>query len=79
MGEAHWITFFSQTGAEIADIAESIGRWPDRIITNERPEHLRSVDPRIEKQGYFTFPRLPCTLAIRTTMNHSMHHELDTI
>ena len=30
-----WIAFFSQTGAEIADIAESIGRWPDRIITNE--------------------------------------------
>ncbi len=59
MGDTHWITFFSQTGAEIADIAESIGRWPDRIITNERPEHLRTIDPRIEKQGYFTFPNKP--------------------
>ena len=42
-----WIAFFSQTGAEIADISESIGRWPDLIITNRRPSHLRSIDPRI--------------------------------
>lgn len=54
-----WITFFSQTGAEIADISEAIGRWPDVIITNERPEHLRTVDPRIEKQGYFTWANKP--------------------
>jgi folate-dependent phosphoribosylglycinamide formyltransferase PurN len=54
-----WIAFFSQTGAEIADISESIGRWPDVIITNERPEHLRTIDPRIEKQGYFTWANKP--------------------
>lgn len=54
-----WIAFFSQTGAEIADIAEKIGRWPDRIITNERPEHLRTIDPRIEKQFYWTFRNYP--------------------
>ena len=44
-----WITFFSQTGAEICDITESIGKWPDRIITNKRPEHLRTIDSRIPK------------------------------
>ena len=54
-----WITFFSQTGAEIADISEALGRWPDVIITNERPEHLRTIDPRIEKQGYFTWANKP--------------------
>ena len=54
-----WIAFFSQTGAEIADIAEKIGRWPDRIITNERPEHLRTIDPRIEKRHYWTFRNYP--------------------
>ena len=59
MDKRPWITFFSQTGAEIADIAESIGRRPDRIITNDRPEHLRTIDPRIEKQGYFTFSNKP--------------------
>ena len=54
-----WIAFFSQTGAEIADIAESLGRWPDRIITNDRPDHLRTIDPRIEEKGYFTFSNKP--------------------
>ena len=47
-----WIAFFSQTGAEIADIAEEIGRWPTRIITNKRPDNLRVIDPRIVKQKY---------------------------
>ena len=59
MEATNWITFFSQTGSEIADIAEAIGRWPDRIYTNERPDHLRTIDPRIEKQGYFTLPNKP--------------------
>ena len=59
MDKRPWVTFFSQTGSEIANIAESLGRWPDRIITNERPEHLRTIDPRIEKQGYFTFSNKP--------------------
>lgn len=59
MDKKPWITFFSQTGAEIADISEAIGRWPDRIITNDRPEHLRTIDPRIQKQGYFTLNNKP--------------------
>ena len=59
MAATNWITFFSQTGSEIADIAEAIGRWPDVIITNERPDHLRTIDPRIEKQGYFTWDNKP--------------------
>ena len=54
-----WIAFFSQTGSEIADLSEEMGRWPDIIITNERPEHLRTIDPRIEKQGYFTWANKP--------------------
>jgi len=57
--DIRWIAFFSQTGAEIADIAEKIGRWPDRIITNERPEHLRTIDPRIEERHYWTFANKP--------------------
>src|SRR6056300_686426 len=42
-----WIAFFSQTGGEIADIAESLQRWPDLIVTNERPSKLRTIDGRI--------------------------------
>lgn len=59
MGRRTWIAFFSQTGGEIADLSEKLGFWPDRIITNERPDHLRTVDPRIEKRGYFTFSNKP--------------------
>ena len=59
MADMRWITFFSQTGSEIADLSEEMGRWPDIIITNERPEHLRTIDPRIEKQGYFTWANKP--------------------
>mgnify|MGYP000391768254 FL=1 len=54
-----WITFFSQTGAEIADLSESIGRWPDLIITNKRPEDLRTIDPRIVEYGYIEVPNKP--------------------
>ena len=44
-----WIAFFSQTGGEIADLAESLGRWPDRVVTNKRPDHLRTIDSRIDQ------------------------------
>ena len=54
-----WIAFFSQTGQEIADVSQAIGRWPDVIITNDRPEHLRKVSDDIEKQGYFTWANKP--------------------
>ena len=54
-----WIAFFSQTGAEIADLSENIGRWPDLIITNERPDHLRTIDPRIVEYGYTEIPNKP--------------------
>jgi len=55
-----WITFFSQTGAEIADLSESIGYWPDAIVTNHRPDHLRTADDRIlESQKLITLPNKP--------------------
>tara|TARA_R110000796_G_scaffold64332_1_gene149156 strand:- start:659 stop:1177 length:519 start_codon:yes stop_codon:yes gene_type:complete len=39
--------FFSQTGSEIATIARRLGRWPDKIITNERPDKLRTISPKL--------------------------------
>ena len=30
----NWIALFSHTGSEIAKIANTIGRWPDQILTN---------------------------------------------
>lgn len=46
-----WIVFFfSQTGSEIVHISKIIGRWPDLIITNKRPEHLRKIHPALENK-----------------------------
>lgn len=40
-----WITLFSQTGKEIADISDKIGRFPDLILSNNRC--LDEIDSRI--------------------------------
>ena len=63
-----WITFFSQTGAEIADLSENIGRWPDIIITNSRPDHLRTIDPRIVEYGYTEVPNKPTVSDLDTVL-----------
>ena len=59
MDRRPWVTLFSQTGAEIADISESLGRWPDLIITNKRPNHLRTIVSRIVEYGYTELPNIP--------------------
>ena len=59
MDRRPWVTLFSQTGAELADISESLGRWPDLIITNKRPNHLRTIDSRIVEYGYTELPNIP--------------------
>ena len=59
MDKQKWVAFFSQTGAEIADIAESLGQWPTRIITNKRPADLRTIDPRIVEHGYIEVSNKP--------------------
>jgi len=46
-----WIAFFSQTGSEIVEISRRIGREPDMIITNNRPAHLRTINPKLLKIG----------------------------
>ena len=43
-----WIAFFSQTGSEIANLQQALGRTPDLIITNDRPDHLRAINEGIE-------------------------------
>lgn len=42
----NWIALFSQTGSEIFNISEKIGIKPSLVITNERPDHLRTIDDR---------------------------------
>ena len=45
-----WVAFFSQTGSEIVEVSKLLGRWPDMIVTNERPEHLRKIHPALENK-----------------------------
>jgi folate-dependent phosphoribosylglycinamide formyltransferase PurN len=54
-----WIAFFSQTGTEIVDIAKSLDRWPDKIITNQRPEHLRKINEELLERDIIYLPNKP--------------------
>lgn len=44
-----WVAFFSQTGSEIVDLAKHLGRWPDAIVTNQRPAGLRVINPELKE------------------------------
>jgi len=48
-----WVTFFSQTGGEIADLCEALGRSPECIVTNTRPDNLRTIDARLDGKVIF--------------------------
>jgi folate-dependent phosphoribosylglycinamide formyltransferase PurN len=54
-----WIAFFSQTGSEIVQISEALGRWPDMIITNRRPESSRQINSQIPKELLYFTPNKP--------------------
>ena len=45
-----WIAFFSQTGSEIVSISLSLNRWPDMVITNKRPDHLRKINEILDEE-----------------------------
>ena len=47
-----WVALFSQSGSEIANISNELGRRPDLVITNRRPDHLRQIDSRITSQDF---------------------------
>lgn len=47
------LAFFSQTGSEIVEVSKLLGRWPDLIVTNKRPEHLRKIHPALEGRVLF--------------------------
>ena len=70
MVNSPWIAFFSQTGAEIADLSEKLGKWPSRIITNKRPADLRTIDPRIIEKGYIEVTNKPSELELRNILQY---------
>lgn len=38
-----WICFFSQSGSEILNLSKDIKRFPDLVVTNQRPEGKRQI------------------------------------
>jgi folate-dependent phosphoribosylglycinamide formyltransferase PurN len=66
-----WIAFFSQTGSEIVDLAKDLGRWPDLIVTNTRPEKLRKINPEIlESNLLTTLPNRPSEKDYEDVINY---------
>ena len=57
--DMQWVAFFSQTGTEIVEISESLGRWPDKIITNKRPDHLRTINDKLLEKEIIYLPNKP--------------------
>jgi|TARA_R110002110_G_scaffold116672_2_gene288296 folate-dependent phosphoribosylglycinamide formyltransferase PurN len=51
MKDQKWIALFSQSGSEIALIAEALGRWPDEIITNRTPGDIHTLNPAIATES----------------------------
>ena len=45
----NWIAFFSQTGSEIVNISEEIGRWPDLIVTN-RQSGYEKINSKLQER-----------------------------
>lgn len=67
-----WVTFFSQTGSEIAEISKQVGRWPDLIITNERPAHLRTINKEILSQNIIMLPNKPSVEDYRKVLSEEL-------
>lgn len=50
-GMVKWVTFFSQTGSEIAALSKKLNRVPDLLVTNNRPTKLRTISPALLDLG----------------------------
>ena len=70
---AKWIAFFSQTGNEIAEVSKQVGRWPDLIITNERPPHLRSINRDVLSHNIITLPNKPSVEDYRRVLSEELY------
>jgi folate-dependent phosphoribosylglycinamide formyltransferase PurN len=74
-----WATFYSQSGKEICDIAEAVGRWPDRIITNRRPEYLRVTDNRLYGREITYLPNKPSLADYQDVLKNTAEDTLITL
>ena len=77
-----WVAMFSQTGSEIAALAEYLGKWPDVIITNNEDQktwckELQFLELRQRGKAYGDKNRVRVVTPIQAkTCNflHSIHN-----
>jgi methionyl-tRNA formyltransferase len=54
-----WKAFFSQSGSEIYEISNKIGRFPDAIITNKSFEEMDKINPNLLEKCFERFIFIP--------------------
>lgn len=64
-----WVTFFSQTGSEIAEICKRIQKWPDIVCTNKPISEIGSINSDLLQECFNKILFLPAkpTVAEYTT------------
>lgn len=55
----YWKALFSQSGSEIYEISMRIGRFPDAIITNKKPEDMDKINPMLLEKAFDRFVFIP--------------------
>lgn len=70
---AKWVAFFSQTGNEIAEVSKQLGRWPDLIITNERPSGLRTINREVLSHNIIMLPNKPAVEDYRAVLSEAIY------
>lgn len=76
---AKWVAFFSQTGSEIVQISEQIGRWPDVIISNVRPDHLRTITAKLKDRPVTLISNKPSADEYREVLSKAISPEDDYV
>tara|TARA_R110000868_G_scaffold91379_2_gene253445 strand:+ start:735 stop:1283 length:549 start_codon:yes stop_codon:yes gene_type:complete len=76
---AKWVAFFSQTGSEIVQISEQIGRWPDVIISNVRPDHLRTITAKLKDRPVTLISNKPNADEYREVLSKAISPEDDYV
>ena len=55
----YWKALFSQSGSEILEVSQRVGRFPHAIITNKSPEDMDKINPVLLEKAFDRFIFIP--------------------
>lgn len=55
----YWKALFTQSGSELLQVSQRVGRFPDAIITNKSPEDMDKINPVLLEQAFDRFIFIP--------------------